>query len=74
MLTKQEKLDVAQSAMIDNAISILGECKTPFTSVVADTEHKTVVNAVTLEVEAALIGRFITKLQNYKDGIYEEEH
>ena len=48
MLTNAEKLNLAKSTNINHVIDLLNECKTEFPSVVGDTEHKTVVNAVTL--------------------------
>ncbi len=71
MLTNAEKLQIAQSSNIEKVIELLNECKTQFPSIVGDSQHKTVVNAVTLEAEAAIIGRFFLKLENYKQGIYE---
>lgn len=71
MLTNAERLNLAKSTNINHVIDLLNECKTEFPSVIGDTEHKTVVNAVTLEAEAAIIGRFFLKIENYKQGIYE---
>lgn len=71
MLTNAEKLQIAQSSNIEKVIELLNECKTQFASIVGENEHSTVVNAVTLEAEAAIIGRFFTKIENYKQGLYE---
>jgi len=71
MLTNAEKLNLAQSSNIPQVIELLNECKTQFASIVGENEHSTVVNAVILETEAAIIGRFFTKIENYKQGLYE---
>jgi hypothetical protein len=73
MLTNPEKLNLAQSANIAHVIELLNECKTQFASIVGDSQHSTVVNAVILEAEAAIIGRFFTKIENYKQGVYENQ-
>lgn len=66
--TKQKEVIFANSENITGAIELLKECRTQLSSVIADTEFKTLINAMTLEIEANLIQRFIIAIDNIRTG------
>ncbi len=72
MLTNNEQITVAQSPHIDLFLQMLNEAKTPIGSVIGDDQFKTMVNAITLEVEANMVARVISHLQDIKNGNFHE--
>lgn len=73
-MTNQEKIDIANFCLNSKAIELLNECKTPIGSVIGDNEFKTVVNAITLEVEASMIMRFVNYLQDIKNANFHDDN
>lgn len=71
LLTQSEKIALVQSQTTNLFIKLLNESKSKISSLIGDSSHATVVNAVTIEAEARLIGNVITSLENYKNGRYE---
>lgn len=65
---KQKIITLATSEQAPVVIELLKDCRTELTSVMADTEFKTLVNALTLEIEAQLIGRVVVYLDNVRNG------
>lgn len=55
---------------VNGAIEILKNERTKLSTIIADTEYKTVLNALTLEIEANLIQRFVLAVEKIKkEGI-----
>ena len=73
MLTRLQKINLAQNANVSDIVGLLNDCKTQIGSVIGKTEFETVVNALTLEVEAQLIGRFIEYIEDIKSGNFHEQ-
>ena len=68
MLNNNEQITVAQSPHIDLFMQMLAECKTPIGSIIGDDQFKTMINALTLEVEASMVARMASYLQDIKNG------
>lgn len=70
----QKKIAFAQSGHVEAAVGLLKDVRTHLQSIVADTQHKTLINALTLEIEAQLISRFVSEVGAIKRGekIYNE--
>lgn len=65
---KQKMIVFATSEHYAGAVELLKQCRTQLTSVLADDEFKTVVNALTLEIETNLIQRFVISVDNIRTG------
>lgn len=65
---EQKKVAFATSDHYQGAVELLKQSLTQITSLVGDTEHKTVVNALTVEFETALIQRFVVAINNIRTG------
>ena len=60
----------ATSDRVEGAIEILKNERTKISSIIADTEYKTLLNALILETEASFINRFIQAIDKIKkEGI-----
>jgi|LSQX01.1.fsa_nt_gb hypothetical protein len=67
---KQKMASFATSDRVEGAIEILKNERTKISSIVADTEYKTLLNALILETEASFINRFIQAIDKIKkEGI-----
>ena len=66
--TKQKIIIFANSENAPGAIELMKSCRTQLTSVIADDEFRTLVNALTLEVEANLIQRVVIAIDNIRTG------
>lgn len=65
---KQKMVTFATSEHYAGAVELLKNCRTQLTSVLADDEFKTLVNALTLELEANLIQRFVIAVDKIRTG------
>lgn len=65
---KQQMVLFANSETAHGAIELMKAQRTQLMSVVADTEFKTLVNALTLEIESSLIQRFIIAIDTIRTG------
>ena len=66
--TKQQMVIFANSENATGAIELMKAQRTQLMSVIADTEFKTLVNALTLEIESSLIQRFIIAIDAVRTG------
>ena len=64
---KQKMVTFATSESAQGAIELLKKCRTQLTTVLADDEFKTLVNALTLEVEANLIQRLVVTIDRVRN-------
>lgn len=64
----QKKIAFAQGGDIQTVVEILKDVRTKHSTIIADDEFKTLVNALTLEIESQIITRFIVELENIKQG------
>jgi hypothetical protein len=69
---KQKKIALAQSEHAGTVIELMKDC---FTQVplVADTEWKTIVNAVTLDVQGTMLKNMVDHIDKIKNGSLHEE-
>lgn len=65
---KQKMIQFATSEHAPSAIELLKKCRTQLTTVLADSEFHTLVNALTLEVEANLIQRLVVAIDKVRNG------
>ena len=65
---QQKKVSFATSEHYQGAIELLKQSLTQVTSLIGETEFKTVVNALTVELETALIQRFVVAINNIRTG------
>jgi hypothetical protein len=65
---KQKMIVFATSEHYPGAVELLKTCRTQLTSVLAEDEFKTLVNALTLEIESGLIQRFVIAVDNIRTG------
>ncbi len=65
---EQKKVSFANSEHYQGAIELLKQSLTQVTSLVGETEFKTVVNALTVEMETDLIRRFVVAINNIRTG------
>jgi hypothetical protein len=75
-VTNQQRMQFAQSDSMMIAIDILKRCckssQTP--SLIGNSAYRTLVNAVILETEGAMLSNFINEVEQIKKGkLYEEE-
>jgi len=66
--TRQKMISFATSEHAPGAIELLKKCRTQLTTVLADTEFDTIVNALTLEVESNLIQRLVVAIDKVRNG------
>ena len=72
--SKQKMVTFATSEHYAGAVELMKTCRTQLTSVIAEDEFKTLVNALTLELESSLISRFIIAVDNIRSGKNLEEN
>jgi hypothetical protein len=65
---KQKIITFATSENAPGAIELMKKCRTQLMSVIADDEFKTLVNALTLEVESNLIQRVVIAIDRIRNG------
>ena len=65
---KQKMIVFATSEQVPGAIELLKKCRTQLTTVLDKDEFTTLVNALTLEVEANLIQRLIVAIDKIRNG------
>ena len=65
---KQKIITFATSENAPGAIELLKKCRTQLTTVLSDTEFTTLVNALTLEIEANLIQRVVVAIDRIRNG------
>lgn len=65
---KQQMVSFSTSEHYAGAVELMKSCRTQLSSVLADDEFKTLVNALTLELEANLIQRFVIAVDNIRTG------
>ena len=65
---RQKMISVATSEHAPGAIELLKKCRTQLTTVMADTEFGTLVNALTLEIESNLIQRLVVVIDKVRSG------
>ena len=66
--SKEKVITFATSEHYQGAVELLKECRTKITTIVADDDFHTLINALTLEVEANLIQRFVIEVDNIRTG------
>ncbi len=64
----QKVVVFATSEHYAGAVELLKRSRTQVTSILADTEFATLVNALTLEIETNLIQRFVVEVDNIRTG------
>lgn len=65
---KQEMISFATSDRVNGAIEILKNERTKLSTIITTNEYTTLLNALTLEIEANLIRRFVTAIDSIKNG------
>lgn len=66
---QQKMIAFATSEFAPGAIELLKKCRTQLSTVMADTEFHTLVNALTLEIETNLIQRLVVAIDNVRNGV-----
>ena len=61
-------ISFATSEFAPGAIELMKRCRTQLSTVMADTEFQTLVNALTLEIEAGLIQRLVIAIDKVRNG------
>jgi len=64
---KQKKIALATSEHASTIIELMKDCM-PQNPIVADTEFKTLVNAITLEVHGTMLRQMVDYLENIRKG------
>ena len=64
---KQQKIALAQSEYSSIVVELMRDC-TSKNPIISDTEFKTLVNAITLEVEANMMMRVVDYIENIRKG------
>jgi len=67
-LSREEQIALVQNSHLGNFVKLLEMQKTKIPSIIADNEFQTLVNAMTLEIEAGLISRVMVVIENIKEG------
>lgn len=65
---KQKMISFATSEHAPGAIELLKKCRTQLTTIMSDSEFQTLVNALTLEIEANLIQRLVIAIDKVRNG------
>lgn len=71
-VTKQQKILLANSEHLPAMIEIMKDCRTELHTIISKDEFHTLVNALTLELESALIQRVVVYLEQIKEGKLHE--
>jgi hypothetical protein len=66
--SKEKVITFATSEHYQGAVELLKQCRTQISTIVADSEYHTLLNALTLEVESNLIQRFVVEIDNIRTG------
>jgi len=69
---KQKKIALAQSELYSTIVEIMRDC-TSKNPIIADTEFKTLVNSITLEVEANFMMRVVDYIEAIRKGALHEQ-
>ena len=70
----QKKIALAQSEHASIIVELIKDCMTKNTQLIADTEWKTLVNALTLEIESNLIISVSQYIEKIRQGyLYENK-
>ncbi len=72
---KQKAITFATSEHYAGAVEILRKARTQLTTIVADDQFHTLLNALTLEIETNLIHRFVVEIEKIRSGqnLFEEK-
>ncbi len=65
---EQKAVSFATSVHYAGAVELLKKSRTQLTTIIADDEFHTLLNALTLELEANLIQRFIVMVDKIRTG------
>lgn len=65
---KQKAIAFANSDNYAGAVELLKTCRTQIITILAEDEFKTLVNALTLEIEGNLIRNFVVAVDNIRTG------
>jgi hypothetical protein len=65
---QQKKVSFATSEHYQGAIELLKQSLTEITTLIGENEFKTVLNAMTVELETALVQRFVVAINNIRTG------
>lgn len=65
---QQKKISFATSEHYQGAVELLKQSLTQVTSLIGEDQFKTLVNALTVELETALIQRFVVEINNIRSG------
>jgi len=65
---EQKVVSFANSEHYPGAVELLKRCLTEITTLIGENEFKTMVNAMTVELETALIHRFVVQIDKIRTG------
>lgn len=65
---EQKVIAFCTSEHYQGAVELLRRSRTEIVSLIGETEHATVVNALTVELETALIQRFVIAVDKIRSG------
>lgn len=68
---KQKKIALAQSVHAPMIIELMRDCISQV-PIIADTEWKTIVNAITLDVQSTMMRRMVEHIEEIKKGVLHE--
>ena len=68
---KQLKISLATSELSPAIIALMKDCMSQ-NPIIADTEWKTIVNAITLEVQSTMLREMVDLLENIRKGSLHE--
>lgn len=69
---KQRKITLAQSEQAFTIVELMRDCTTK-SPIIADTEFKTLLNAITLEVEANMMRKVVDYIEEIRKGSLHEQ-
>ena len=69
---KQRKIALAQSEHATTIIELMRDC-TSKSPIIAETEFKTLLNAITLEVEANMMRKVVDHIESIRRGSLHEQ-
>ena len=65
---EQKKVSFATSEHYQGAVELLKQSLTEITTLIGENEFKTLVNALTVELETSLVQRFVVAINNIRTG------
>ena len=65
-LSDQQIVHLVNHPLFEDFIQLLNMKKTAFPSLIGDSDFKTIVNTITIETEAAFIGRLLSLAEDVK--------